>query len=1191
MGGTFAIAPPMSREERLTYIENLRKDLGMHTEGEKNAAVVAHPLLSDGEQKPQVAGDESRDKSNGCVRGTRGDASPSKDGDRERARHHPQAKGGKGRVVSEARHASYRNQRDVRVYTPDSVHSDESPHREYRERRRHRYDEDEEYSPSPRVRSVRRDRDSSKALESRISYLEEKLREQKELVLQAQLANVQRPNIIPIPLADMSMSQQQQQPLQQHHAQQQQQQQQPPPPPPPPNYPESRFPDIESMRRLPEELKTDESMVQEHMDHMRNMMRLQFEIEKKRQIHELSVFDTSIQRLQLEKTGGGVLSGLAGAEAGHKKKKKKKKKTKAKDKTTGRARGKESGDGIHDDDDDDDDDGAGADHDEEDDEEESSSDEDSDTERKRDSIIKEGQGAFETLLHNKKKRGSDVNASDDPTHATATNNPANADDAADLENTKFEEQQIELFEVVIMSLGPTVWTTKTAVTIVLYEGPGRRIDHVVIPPLKDDVDLPSKHQSLNLTTMPASAVVKGSNASVSKGKTFYYWNERIYLPVERRFSDSYLVFEFDTSSSRADAAMDIRRNVVAWTAVDIGSTDIHRKAVRKIPIYNLPIMLGSAGVDRTHALADPLFTFQVNRKVLPKHAVRKFLVTNASNKGDDHDEGQRILMADLDSEDYPGVPSRAWLRVSTNIPLSSGFKPGVDKVGIFVDGARFLPDNCSLSKVTCSIRCGQLLDEIVCDDFEVFCSLRSNVYFPKYKLRKLLETKGWDDPHAVLLIRIDTIDVSDFRKQMRIVGFAVLPLFIRTTDEGDDDDSPTNNAFGVLNKGTFQLPLYVEYPINPSDLEFNPFREASLSAVPRLHCASVLIRIASQEEYEMVGDESVPEYSSKTYDSTRTIPTAMEVLQYKRMLQRNSISVSDSLSAIQTNDKRLADLTNEQFTAWIKEGFEMNTMQNEFLDYNYSFPYRPDIGFYVSVDSANALSSSVPSYVLTSLFPPGDFYLKKNDSDTAPSDLKLFADNDINAALKAPEFLDGWKHYSNVLFHASLCMIFEVRCVRADSEVGWGIISLFGQGSKYFLSGQYAVPLFRGKPYESLLNELLVHDPMEVIETALKQKQLRYLGKLAAVYVRLLSGQRAGQLRYPINADMRDVIYPRYLDANARANFINSERVKSKAFKASAPRGLAPEEWSEQVRKTVLRTLKIEDDLSAELTFDEDDDA
>ena len=57
MGGTFAIAPPMSREERLTYIENLRKDLGMHTEGEKNAAVVAHPLLSDGEQKPQVAGD------------------------------------------------------------------------------------------------------------------------------------------------------------------------------------------------------------------------------------------------------------------------------------------------------------------------------------------------------------------------------------------------------------------------------------------------------------------------------------------------------------------------------------------------------------------------------------------------------------------------------------------------------------------------------------------------------------------------------------------------------------------------------------------------------------------------------------------------------------------------------------------------------------------------------------------------------------------------------------------------------------------------------------------------------------------------------------------------------------------------------------------------------------------------------
>ena len=155
--------------------------------------------------------------------------------------------------------------------------------------------------------------------------------------------------------------------------------------------------------------------------------------------------------------------------------------------------------------------------------------------------------------------------------------------------------------------------------------------------------------------------------------------------------------------------------------------------------------------------------------------------------------------------------------------------------------------------------------------------------------------------------------------------------------------------------------------------------------------------------------------------------------------------------------------------------------------------------------------------------------------------------------------------------------------MRADSEVGWGILNLFGQGSKYFLSGQYCVPLFRGKPYESILNEMLAHDPMDVIETALKQKQLKYLGKLSAVYVRILSGQRVGQLRVPINADVRDVVYPRYFDTNTTATYINSERVKGKLFKHSAPRGMQAEEWSEQIHSTVLRTLNIKDDRAPQM--------
>ena len=857
------------------------------------------------------------------------------------------------------------------------------------------------------------------------------------------------------------------------------------------------------------------------------MMRLQFEIERKRQLHELQVFESSIRKLQLEDPSSRAAAAAHGAD--------------------GAGRERPDGDGAADG--------------------ESEVDDIEADPRVVDALLQQS-ARPETAgggsdAHDGERRDGDTPGAD--------GGPAGA--AA---GGEYEQQPIEFFEIGIASLGPVLWKSKASVTVVLYEGPGRRIDEVVVPPLEREANLASKHQTLNLTTVPASAVLKGAN------KSFYYWNEKVYVPIERRYSDSYLVFEFDNSSSRADVASGMRRNVVAWTAVDIGSAHIEGQTVRNIPVYNLPIMLGSAGVDRTHAISDALFTFQINLKTLPRATVREFLQQQCLAREKDRRETAHSVHNDVDSEDYPGVPSRAWLRVSTKIPLSTPFRPGRDKFGVCVDGARFMPDNSSLSRVTCSVLCGQLLDEMLCEDFEAFCSLRSNIYFPKFKLGKLVDTAQLDDPRAVLLVRIDTIDVSDFRKQMKIVGFAVLPLFISAGDEEDEEDSPraAGARFGVLNKGAFQLPLFVEYPIDAATLEFNSFGEEQLKGVPRLHCASVLVRVLPPEDFAAAEAEGVPEYSSMAYDSTRTVPTQMDVLHFGRLLQRNSINVSDSLGAIQTNDKRLADMTNEQFTSWIKEGFELNKSRNDFLDYNYSFPYRPDIGFYVCVDSANGLPNAVPSYVLTSLFPPGDFYLKSKGSEP-PADLRLFADNDVDACLRAPEFFDGWKHYANVLHHASLCMIFEVRCVRADSEVGWGILNLFGQGSKYFLSGQYAVPLFRGKPYESILNEMLVHDPMDVIETALKQKQLKYLGKLSAVYVRVLSGQRAGQLRVPINADVRDVVYPRYFDANTVATYINSERVKSKLFRHSAPRGMQPEEWSEQIHSTVLRTLNIRDDRAS----------
>lgn len=77
-----------------------------------------------------------------------------------------------------------------------------------------------------------------------------------------------------------------------------------------------------------------------------------------------------------------------------------------------------------------------------------------------------------------------------------------------------------------------------------------------------------------------------------------------------------------------------------------------------------------------------------------------------------------------------------------------------------------------------------------------------------------------------------------YSRALRVVGFAVLNVFL-DPKEGGQPVSRSIQDF-VLNQGAFQLPLHAGPPKTSG-----PLRSTSLDGVPRVPCASLLVRLVT----------------------------------------------------------------------------------------------------------------------------------------------------------------------------------------------------------------------------------------------------------------------------------------------------------------------------------------------------------
>ena len=322
----------------------------------------------------------------------------------------------------------------------------------------------------------------------------------------------------------------------------------------------------------------------------------------------------------------------------------------------------------------------------------------------------------------------------------------------------------------------------------------------------------------------------------------------------------------------------------------------------------LPLIFDLTGGDGAAALPDPcVATVTLSLAATPQTLLRMLQVVEA-------EEGAT-----------PSPPPPPWLEL-TQAAKPVVFDPVNDVLELVLDGARFLPDNITVSKATI---------KVLSSGFEPLCgggvetpaSLGSDILSPRYNscvrlvppglsntrgMSTLLAKRGMArdgsapdpsnlvltaplPPSATLLVRIDTLE--SHTNSLAAAGYAVLNLFCveggGTMDQPGlvlgEDGLPKPFAPGrklALNVGAFQLPLYQVPPSKSS-----PLNTMSLSKTPRVPCATVILRLrvvprggAGESPYSApsLADAPPPAYNDHVYDSTRCRPLPAELLLYPK---------------------------------------------------------------------------------------------------------------------------------------------------------------------------------------------------------------------------------------------------------------------------------------------------------------------
>ena len=234
--------------------------------------------------------------------------------------------------------------------------------------------------------------------------------------------------------------------------------------------------------------------------------------------------------------------------------------------------------------------------------------------------------------------------------------------------------------------------------------------------------------------------------------------------------------------------------------------------------------------------------------------------------------------------------------------LSEGWMQG-DALDIYVDGARLLPDNVTITKLIVRIVDSDLKDiqpaQSILANVER-STLRNQFYGLKFELRPSKKLK----PTSLVYMTLETVDKSS--NKSRFAGFSYFPLFM-DADEGLPPVTDSATKLAPL-LGNYQMPLF-----SGRVTESAPFTYERFVYLERAPTASLLLRVLKAPKYPSPALPA-PEYKEGVYGTAYFNVTDEEVKIMKLRRRRPNpplgIVVKELLSnnGINTGEPTDADI-------------------------------------------------------------------------------------------------------------------------------------------------------------------------------------------------------------------------------------------------------------------------------------------
>ena len=509
-------------------------------------------------------------------------------------------------------------------------------------------------------------------------------------------------------------------------------------------------------------------------------------------------------------------------------------------------------------------------------------------------------------------------------------------------------------------------------------------------------------------------------------------------------------------------------------------------------------------------------------------------------------------------------------------------------IDIYVDSARFLPDNVGPTKILLRV-----IDNNLNDLFKIYqagiSDLSSDIFNPKFNFRHELRAPNFD-PTLLFIIYIITIDNKIIEEQnltgekiksaVRIVGFSILNLFInRNTLKMPENNTDFTST--ILNNGYHQLPIYCEPFPNEK-----PFTFKILKNLDRLPCSSILIRIYESPKTEDglkvltikdipsknwekygVWQKDVP-YNSGLYNNKLIEARQSEIELFNFRVKKNKKSGREYLNELK--DKWDIDLKSDRsrddqsdneddFLIEIQDYYvNLSMFENindvPILNIKYFSFYNPNVGLKFSVDVlVNPPKKGFYIIIYRILFSEKDGKVDKDYSGNENDDLdglnaisQINWDNSTNQLII---FDEGFVKFSNLKFSEKTIFLIEIKKVKIDvikeesvENIGWSFLPIF-LAENYVNSMIYQLPIFKGNVSRKNLENFSKQDDMnDYYKTFIKKFPKKNIFPNTYLLCKLLDAQREGNFQKQI--DIRrtnNLMLPDYMK---NSNVLNESTLK-----------------------------------------------